>query len=202
MHWVLSKSLTRFPLQSNTGLLGWAADFNLDPLACAFERAQHRFLDQAQGFLLKTSTRVLSTVIFSLCLWSCPHQSAKCLFQKSPKQKNGFATQFAFLAFLVGQSLDGFAQWKNFVQLLLSCEHAPLYSQPLLYTSFLRILEANPSQNPPRSVLQFLISSSVWWKTCCWRLHKVPSAANLLISGLIAMIRVVSVYAASYTKWW
>lgn len=56
--------------------------------------------------------------------------------------------QFAFLAFLIGQSLEGFAQWKGIVQLLLSCEQAPLQSHPSLYTSFLNVLQVCPGFLP------------------------------------------------------
>ena len=35
--------------------------------------------------------------------------------------------QFAFLAFLCSQSLEGFYQWKRMLELLLSCEEYPLH---------------------------------------------------------------------------
>eukprot|EP00891_Asterochloris_glomerata_P008767 jgi/Astpho2/8767/e_gw1.00128.29.1_t len=50
--------------------------------------------------------------------------------------------QFAFLAFLRGQSLEGFAQWKALVQLLLSCEQAPLTTQQGLFVKFLNALQS------------------------------------------------------------
>eukprot|EP00877_Chromochloris_zofingiensis_P000739 jgi/Chrzof1/10666/Cz05g07160.t1 len=48
--------------------------------------------------------------------------------------------QFAFLAFVCGQSLQGFLQWKALVSLLLSCEEGPLASQQDLFVSFLSVL--------------------------------------------------------------
>lgn len=55
--------------------------------------------------------------------------------------------QFAFLAFLVGQSLEGFMQWKNLLTLLLSCERAPLQVFPGFYAKLLDALEARDSPN-------------------------------------------------------
>ena len=40
--------------------------------------------------------------------------------------RRGAALQFAFLAFLLGQSLEAFGQWKALLHLLLACEEAPL----------------------------------------------------------------------------
>jgi A1 cistron-splicing factor AAR2 len=56
--------------------------------------------------------------------------------------------QFAFLAFLVGQSLQGFGQWKDVLHLVLGCEKAPLTTRPSLYARLLRILQACSSLNP------------------------------------------------------
>ncbi|KAK9829455.1 hypothetical protein WJX72_005966 [[Myrmecia] bisecta] len=49
-------------------------------------------------------------------------------------------TQFAFLAFLMGQSLEGFAQWKDIVHLMLGCEAAPLRTRSALFERFLGVL--------------------------------------------------------------
>lgn len=51
--------------------------------------------------------------------------------------------QFAFLTFLIGQSLEGFSQWKSIIHLMLSCEAAPLQSLPLLYAKFLTVIEVH-----------------------------------------------------------
>jgi hypothetical protein len=42
--------------------------------------------------------------------------------------------QFAFIAFLMGQSLEAFGQWKAIVSLFFSCEAAPLHSSTQLFT--------------------------------------------------------------------
>ncbi|PRW45575.1 AAR2-like protein [Chlorella sorokiniana] len=48
--------------------------------------------------------------------------------------------QFAFLAFLLGQSLEGFAQWKAFLCLMFGCDDAPLGPRAQLFTQFLQAL--------------------------------------------------------------
>ncbi|XP_069150110.1 uncharacterized protein [Solanum lycopersicum] len=42
--------------------------------------------------------------------------------------------QFAFVAFLMGQSLEAFLQWKLLVSLLLGCTEAPLHTRTQLFT--------------------------------------------------------------------
>ena len=51
--------------------------------------------------------------------------------------------QFAFLAFLMGHSLEGFGQWKALLALALGCEAAPLGPRARLYR---RLLHALASQ--------------------------------------------------------
>lgn len=53
--------------------------------------------------------------------------------------------QFAFLAFLVGQSLEGFGQWKALLHLLLGCEKVPLETRPKLYTRLLTVVQVSSS---------------------------------------------------------
>lgn len=48
--------------------------------------------------------------------------------------------QFSFIAFLMGQSLESFSQWKSIVCLMLSCEQAPLRKQTRLFVKFLDVL--------------------------------------------------------------
>lgn len=50
--------------------------------------------------------------------------------------------QFAFLAFLLGQSLEGFGQWKALLRMLLSCEEAPLRTRTPLHVRFLAAVRA------------------------------------------------------------
>ena len=51
-------------------------------------------------------------------------------------------TQFAFLAFLLGHSLEAFGQWKALLQLMLSCEEAPLQTRTSLYVQLLSAVHA------------------------------------------------------------
>uniref|UniRef100_A0A7C8ZTH8 Protein AAR2 homolog n=1 Tax=Opuntia streptacantha TaxID=393608 RepID=A0A7C8ZTH8_OPUST len=46
--------------------------------------------------------------------------------------------QFAFIAFLMGQSLEGFLQWKSLVSLLLQCVEAPFRTRSQLFTKFIK----------------------------------------------------------------
>uniref|UniRef100_A0A7N0ZQY8 AAR2 protein n=1 Tax=Kalanchoe fedtschenkoi TaxID=63787 RepID=A0A7N0ZQY8_KALFE len=48
--------------------------------------------------------------------------------------------QFAFVAFLMGQSLEGFMQWKSIVSLMLSCIEALFRTRSHLFTKFIRVL--------------------------------------------------------------
>ncbi|KAJ7539046.1 hypothetical protein O6H91_11G074900 [Diphasiastrum complanatum] len=48
--------------------------------------------------------------------------------------------QFSFIAFLMGQSLESFSQWKAFVSLMFSCEEAPLRTRTKLFVKFLGVL--------------------------------------------------------------
>ncbi|KAI5070639.1 hypothetical protein GOP47_0014982 [Adiantum capillus-veneris] len=48
--------------------------------------------------------------------------------------------QFAYIAFLMGQSLESFGQWKSIVCLMLSCDEAPLSKHTRLFVQFLDIV--------------------------------------------------------------
>ncbi|CAM8903540.1 unnamed protein product [Rhodiola kirilowii] len=48
--------------------------------------------------------------------------------------------QFAFVAFLMGQSLEAFMQWKSIVSLMLSCTEAPFRTRSHLFTKFIRVI--------------------------------------------------------------
>lgn len=48
--------------------------------------------------------------------------------------------QFAYIAFLMGQSLEAFFQWKSLVSLLLSCIEAPFHTRSHLFTKFIKVI--------------------------------------------------------------
>ncbi|KAL4614007.1 hypothetical protein ACB092_07G024000 [Castanea dentata] len=48
--------------------------------------------------------------------------------------------QFAFIAFLMGQSLVGFLQWKALVNLLFGCIEAPFRTRTQLFTKFIKVI--------------------------------------------------------------
>ncbi|KAM3393488.1 hypothetical protein ACQJBY_014289 [Aegilops geniculata] len=48
--------------------------------------------------------------------------------------------QFSFIAFMMGQSLEAFMQWKALVSLLLSCSEAPLHTRTQMFVKFIRVV--------------------------------------------------------------
>ncbi|KAK7300712.1 hypothetical protein RJT34_11560 [Clitoria ternatea] len=48
--------------------------------------------------------------------------------------------QFAFIAFLMGQSLEAFLQWKSLVSLLFGCTEAPFRTRTQLFTKFIKVI--------------------------------------------------------------
>ncbi|GLT57248.1 hypothetical protein SLA2020_302350 [Shorea laevis] len=48
--------------------------------------------------------------------------------------------QFAFIAFLMGQSLEAFIQWKSLVSLLFGCTEAPFRTRSQMFTKFIKVL--------------------------------------------------------------
>ncbi|XP_031745004.1 protein AAR2 homolog isoform X1 [Cucumis sativus] len=48
--------------------------------------------------------------------------------------------QFAFVVFLMGQSLEGFLQWKSLVTLLFECREAPFCTRSQLFTKFIKVI--------------------------------------------------------------
>eukprot|EP00798_Chlamydomonas_sp_ICE-L_P014528 gene14528-20559_t len=48
--------------------------------------------------------------------------------------------QFSFIAFVFGQSLDGFSQWKSLISLLMGCEEAAIRTHPKGFTHMLYAL--------------------------------------------------------------
>lgn len=48
--------------------------------------------------------------------------------------------QFSFIAFMMGQSLEAFMQWKALISLLLSCSEAPLHTRTNMFVKFIRVI--------------------------------------------------------------
>ncbi|KAL1811567.1 hypothetical protein ACET3Z_021632 [Daucus carota] len=48
--------------------------------------------------------------------------------------------QFAFIAFLMGQSLESFLQWKALLTLFFGCTEAPFRTRSKLFTKFIKVL--------------------------------------------------------------
>ncbi|XP_031107171.1 protein AAR2 homolog isoform X1 [Ipomoea triloba] len=48
--------------------------------------------------------------------------------------------QFSFIAFLMGQSLEAYLQWKLIASLFLGCTEAPLHTRSQLFTKFVQVI--------------------------------------------------------------
>ncbi|KAJ0100279.1 hypothetical protein Patl1_21327 [Pistacia atlantica] len=48
--------------------------------------------------------------------------------------------QFAFISFLMGQSLEAFLQWKSLVSLLFGCTEAPFHTRSQLFIKFIKVV--------------------------------------------------------------
>ncbi|KAM6567104.1 hypothetical protein CsatA_026232 [Cannabis sativa] len=48
--------------------------------------------------------------------------------------------QFAFIAFVMGQSLEAFLQWKSIVSLLFGCTEAPFHTRSRLFVKFIKVI--------------------------------------------------------------
>ncbi|GAA0146365.1 RNA splicing factor [Lithospermum erythrorhizon] len=77
--------------------------------------------------------------------------------------------QFSFIAFVMGQSLEAFLQWKLLVSLLLGCTEAPLNTRSQFFTKFIKVTyyqlkygfqkELKNTSAPERGVLALLDES-------------------------------------------
>ncbi|XP_014252497.1 protein AAR2 homolog [Cimex lectularius] len=68
--------------------------------------------------------------------------------------------QFAFVSFLVGQSLESFEAWKNLVRLLCNCREA-VTRRRQLYVHFLQALETQLAQVPEDFLVDIVSSNNV-----------------------------------------
>jgi A1 cistron-splicing factor AAR2 len=68
--------------------------------------------------------------------------------------------QFAFVCFLVGQSLEAFEHWKQLVRLLCSCEDAVTRRREV-YDEFLSALEAQLAEIPEDFLVDIVASNNI-----------------------------------------
>eukprot|EP00250_Pteridium_aquilinum_P001773 c11989_g1_i1 orf=83-1504(+) len=75
--------------------------------------------------------------------------------------------EFSFIAFLMGQSLESFGQWKSIVCLMLSCDEAPLSRRTQLFVKFLDIvcfqLQTGLKTAESRSDSDILLMDNSWF---------------------------------------
>ncbi|KAI4320307.1 hypothetical protein MLD38_033803 [Melastoma candidum] len=98
--------------------------------------------------------------------------------------------QFAFISFLMGQSLQGFLQWKSLVSLFLECTEAPFHTRSYLFTKFIKVIyhqlkyglqkESTDGKNPEHEASALLDES--WLSTDSF-MHRLGKEFFSLVLG-------------------
>ncbi|KAF8100006.1 hypothetical protein N665_0233s0009 [Sinapis alba] len=106
--------------------------------------------------------------------------------------------QFSFVAFLMGQSLESFMQWKSLVSLLLGCIEAPFQTRSELFTKFIKVIYhqlkyglQKESSGPEMGVLALLDDS--WLAS--------DSFLHLLCKDFFALLEEASVVDGDLLSW-
>ncbi|KAJ4884088.1 AAR2 protein family [Raphanus sativus] len=106
--------------------------------------------------------------------------------------------QFSFVAFLMGQSLESFMQWKSLVSLLLGCTEAPFQTRSELFTKFIKVIYhqlkyglQKESSGPEMGVLALLDDS--WLAS--------DSFLHLLCKDFFALVEEESVVDGDLLSW-
>ncbi|KAF8048252.1 hypothetical protein N665_2591s0007 [Sinapis alba] len=106
--------------------------------------------------------------------------------------------QFSFVAFLMGQSLESFMQWKSLVSLLLGCIDAPFQTRSGLFTKFIEVIYhqlkyglQKESSGPEMGVLALLDDS--WLAS--------DSFLHLLCKDFFALVEEASVVDGDLLSW-
>ncbi|KAJ0256105.1 hypothetical protein HA466_0091140 [Hirschfeldia incana] len=106
--------------------------------------------------------------------------------------------QFSFVAFLMGQSLESFMQWKSLVSLLLGCTEAPFQTRSELFTKFTKVIYhqlkyglQKESSGPEMGVLALLDDS--WLAS--------DSFLHLLCKDFFALVEEASVVDGDLLSW-
>ncbi|KAG2253382.1 hypothetical protein Bca52824_083518 [Brassica carinata] len=106
--------------------------------------------------------------------------------------------QFSFVAFLMGQSLESFMQWKSLVSLLLGCTEAPFQTRSGLFTKFIEVIYhqlkyglQKESSGPEMGVLALLDDS--WLAS--------DSFLHLLCKDFFALVEEASVVDGDLLSW-
>ncbi|CAH8363039.1 unnamed protein product [Eruca vesicaria subsp. sativa] len=106
--------------------------------------------------------------------------------------------QFSFVAFLMGQSLESFMQWKSLVSLLLGCTEAPFQTRSGLFTKFIKVIYhqlkyglQKESNEPEMGVLALLDDS--WLAS--------DSFLHLLCKDFFALVEEASVVDGDLLSW-
>ncbi|CAH2065700.1 unnamed protein product, partial [Thlaspi arvense] len=106
--------------------------------------------------------------------------------------------QFSFVAFLMGQSLESFMQWKSLVSLLLGCTDAPFHTRSQLFTKFIKVIYhqlkygLQKESSGPEMGLQALLDDS-WLAS--------DSFLHLLCKEFFALVDETSVVDGDLLSW-
>uniref|UniRef100_A0A1J3CVF5 Protein AAR2-like protein n=1 Tax=Noccaea caerulescens TaxID=107243 RepID=A0A1J3CVF5_NOCCA len=106
--------------------------------------------------------------------------------------------QFSFVAFLMGQSLESFMQWKSLVSLLLGCTDAPFHTRSQLFTKFIKVIYhqlkhgLQKETSGPEVGLQALLDDS-WLAS--------DSFLHLLCKEFFALVEEASVVDGDLLSW-
>ncbi|CAK9317987.1 unnamed protein product [Citrullus colocynthis] len=99
--------------------------------------------------------------------------------------------QFAFVVFLMGQSLEGFLQWKSLITLFFECTEAPFCTRSQLFTKFIKViyhqlkfgLEKDHSNDTAGSSSTFLDES--WFSADSFLYHLCKDFFSLVLEASV-----------------
>ncbi|CAL2248388.1 unnamed protein product [Prunus armeniaca] len=94
--------------------------------------------------------------------------------------------QFAYIAFLMGQSLEAFLQWKSLVSLLFGCTEAPFHTRSRLFAKFIRVIYYQLKQGLQKDCADTNSGSTLLddsWFSADSFLHRLFKDFFLLVQG-------------------
>ncbi|XP_010528522.1 PREDICTED: protein AAR2 homolog isoform X2 [Tarenaya hassleriana] len=108
--------------------------------------------------------------------------------------------QFSFVAFLMGQSLEAFMQWKSLVSLLLGCTDAPFRTRSHLFTKFVKVIyqqlkyglqrdSSNPEVGAPALLDDSWLSADSFLHLLCKDFFALVEEASVVDGDLLLWTR-------------
>lgn len=96
--------------------------------------------------------------------------------------------QFAFIALMMGQSLEAFLQWKSLVSLLLGCTEAPFHTRTRLFTKFIKVIYYQLKyglQKDRKDNTGPLLLDDSWFSTDSFLHHHCKEFFSLVLDGSV-----------------